>query len=335
VTGGPVDVADLLAHVAHLLDRGGLTEITLTGRLSGWRRTRAWGQADLTTPTPDGTDFSARIPIGVPGRAAAALEARLERTHPGALAGDPTVTVTGAVEIHPRYGPMRFIVRSLSIDHDATSRSARARERDLARLVADGVFTRQRTLALPERVTTIGVLTGGGTAARADFRDRIARLPDHYQLQEFEVPTAGPGAPTAMAGGLTLLDRRGLDCIAVIRGGGPAVDLRAFDHPDLASVVGRCGTPVLTGVGHATDVTLVDRASHRALPTPSAVADYIGRHNAQQALVAANQVAAAAGRQLALQRTKTTDAQARLRVAVTISAVLLVVVIALVVTAAL
>src|SRR5690606_31490512 len=128
--------------------------------------------------------------------------------------------VTGSVECHPRFAPLRVIVHDLVVDTAATTRSARARERSVKRLEAAGVFARQRTLVLPDHITTIGVITGGGSAARADFRDRIARLPDRYQLHEFEVPTAGPDAPAAIAGGVTFLDRRRLDCIALVRGGG-------------------------------------------------------------------------------------------------------------------
>lgn len=320
----PVEVSDLLDHLAHLVDHAGLREVTVSGRLVGWRRTRKWGQGDLITPSADGGDFIARIPIGIPGRTAAAVEARLERSHPGALASDPVVVATGALDVHRRYGPLRLLVRTITLDEDATRRSARARERDLARLTSAGIFARQRSLSLPDRITTIGVLTGGGTAARADFRDRITRLPDDYGLHEFEVPTAGPDAATAIADGLAMLDRRQLDCIVVIRGGGPAVDLSAFDTPTLATAIGQARTPVLTGIGHATDVTLADRAAHRALPTPSAVADHIGRHNAQHAFDTAARSAAAGARALAAQREATAREHVRFRAAAAACVALLV-----------
>ncbi len=192
--------------------------------------------------------------------------------------------MTGGLEVHPRYGPIRVVARTLVLDTTATTRHEEARAAMILQLQHDGVLDHQQTLTLPTPITRIGVIAGAGTAARADFRARIARLPDTCTLHDLDVPTAGPAAPAALVAGLSRLARRDLDCIAILRGGGPAADLAAFDHPDLAAAIGRCNLPVLTGIGHATNRTLADRAAHRALPTPSAVADHIGRHNAAHTL---------------------------------------------------
>lgn len=80
--------------------RAELTELRVTAQLVGWRRTRMWGHGDLVTSYPTGAVI-ARLPLGMPGRVAAAVEARCSADgHP--LSTNPTVTLTGSLDVHPR-----------------------------------------------------------------------------------------------------------------------------------------------------------------------------------------------------------------------------------------
>ena len=72
------------------------------------------------------------------------------------------------------------------------------------------------------------------------------------------------------------------DCVAIIRGGGASTDLTCFDTYELASHCAQFPLPVLSGIGHTRDVSIVDMVVHSALKTPTAVAEMLIDHNAQQ-----------------------------------------------------
>jgi exodeoxyribonuclease VII large subunit len=83
----------------------------------------------------------------------------------------------------------------------------------------------------------------------------------------------GEGAAAEVADGIEALDRRSLDLILVVRGGGAYEDLAAFNDERLARVIAGTGTPIVTGIGHEMDVTIADLVADARAPTPSAAAE--------------------------------------------------------------
>ena len=77
------------------------------------------------------------------------------------------------------------------------------------------------------------------------------------------------------------LEKDRFDCVAIMRGGGAKLDLAAFDNPSVCRTVARFPLPVLTGIGHEVDYTVLDMVAHTALKTPTAVADFLIERNAQ------------------------------------------------------
>ena len=69
------------------------------------------------------------------------------------------------------------------------------------------------------------------------------------------------------------------DAVVIIRGGGARLDLLAFDNENICRTVADCPLPVLTGIGHDIDETVLDMVAHSALKTPTAVADFLINHN--------------------------------------------------------
>ena len=272
------DVVWLLDALARAASDADLDREAVHGQLVGWRRTRTWGQGELVAVGPNGRDVIARVPVGAPGNVAAAVESRCH-AEGTSLATNPMVTVTGGLEVHRRYGPVRLVIQALVVDVAASTHHRATEAAIREQLAESGLLHRQQSLRLPDHIARIGVIVGGGTAAQADFRLRLQHAEDHYTLHELIVPTGGADSPEAIARAITRLAQRNLDCICLIRGGGPQVDLAAFEDPEVAVALARSPLPVLTGIGHATDSTLTDAAAHLSLPTPSAVADHIIGHN--------------------------------------------------------
>jgi len=143
-------------------------------------------------------------------------------------------------------------------------------ERLKARLAAEGLFGRKRPLPrLPRR---IGVVTSRDADAWRDFlRTRTLRWP-LYPVVLSHSRVQGRAAAQELATAIRRLDAHGVDVIVVCRGGGALEDLWCFNEEVVARAVFEASVPVVTGVGHETDTTLVDLvADHRAhTPTDAA-----------------------------------------------------------------
>jgi len=141
------------------------------------------------------------------------------------------------------------------------------------RLEREGLFESDRKAPLPVWPRRIGVVTSGTSAA---FRDILNVISARYPLVEVVLsPTLVQGidAPSHIVAAIRLLEAEpGIDVIVVARGGGSMEDLWAFNDEAVARAVADCRIPVVTGVGHETDFTIVDFCSDYRAPTPSAAA---------------------------------------------------------------
>ncbi len=138
------------------------------------------------------------------------------------------------------------------------------------RLAAEGLFDDERKRPLPPFPRRIGVVTSASAAALQDvLRVLQARFP---AVEVVLSPTLvqGESAPPQIVAALERLE--GVDVILVVRGGGSLEELWAFNDEDVARAVAACGTPVVSGVGHETDVTICDLVADVRMPTPSAAA---------------------------------------------------------------
>lgn len=147
------------------------------------------------------------------------------------------------------------------------------------RLLAEGLFDDARKKPIPRLPAVIGVVTSEKGAVIQDIRTTIARrFPRRILL--WPVPVQGQGAAEQIAAAI-----RGFDAIApggrvprpdvliVARGGGSLEDLMAFNEEVVLRAAAACSIPLISAVGHETDTTLIDFASDRRAPTPTAAAE--------------------------------------------------------------
>ena len=142
-----------------------------------------------------------------------------------------------------------------------------------ARLAAEGLFDAERKRPLPPQPSVIGIVTSLQAAA---LRDMLRVLRTRYPLAEVILaPTLvqGAEAPAAIAAALDLLNEHGqADVIIVGRGGGSIEELWAFNEEIVARAIARSRIPVISGVGHETDVTIADFVADYRASTPTAAA---------------------------------------------------------------
>ncbi len=145
-----------------------------------------------------------------------------------------------------------------------------------AKLAAEGLFDETRKRPLPFFPRRIGVVTSPTTAA---FQDVLKVLSRRFPVAEIILsPTMvqGEQAPLQIIAALDRINRReDIDVILLVRGGGSLEDLWCFNDEQVVRAVAASRWPIVTGVGHEIDFTLVDFASDRRAPTPSAAAEMI------------------------------------------------------------
>jgi len=144
-----------------------------------------------------------------------------------------------------------------------------------ARLAAEGLFDEGRKKVLPPLPARVGLVTSPTGAAVRDVLQVLGRRFGRLRVLLYPARVQGEGAAGEMAEGLTELDGRGLDLILLVRGGGAYEDLAAFNDEGLARVLASLDTPVISGVGHETDLTIADLVADLRAPTPSAAAELV------------------------------------------------------------
>lgn len=142
------------------------------------------------------------------------------------------------------------------------------------RLEAEGLFATERKRPLPLMPATIGVVTSAQGAVWHDIQNVVARRFPLVELVLAPSAVQGPDAPQELVRGLRALDAlERCDVIIIGRGGGSAEDLAAFNDEGLARAIYAASVPVISAVGHETDVCIADLVADVRAPTPSAAAE--------------------------------------------------------------
>ncbi len=136
-----------------------------------------------------------------------------------------------------------------------------------------GYFAKEYKRPLPAFTRKLGVVTSKTGAAVQDIMNISRRRNPYIQIVLYPAYVQGEHAKQSVVNGIAKLDKLGLDCIIVGRGGGSIEDLWAFNEPEVVEAVFNASTPIISAVGHETDFTLTDFVADMRAPTPSAAAE--------------------------------------------------------------
>ena len=206
----------------------------------------------------------------------ALLRCAMFRRAAGLLDFDPRdgamVEVRGRIGLYEPRGELQVVVESMQRLGAGTLYEEFLRLR--ARLEAAGLFDAARKRPLPRRPSCVAVVTSPGAAALHDVLTSFARRAP--QLRVVIVPSLvqGAEAPPQLAAAIERAGRdAGADCVLLVRGGGSLEDLWAFNDERVVRAIVACTRPVVSGVGHESDVTLADLAADLRAATPTAAAE--------------------------------------------------------------
>ena len=141
----------------------------------------------------------------------------------------------------------------------------------------EGIDRFNKERELPRVVHKIALVGSPGTSGFRDFAHHVLHNEwrFRFEIDVFSAPVQGVEASAKIIEAIHLADETNPDAIVVVRGGGSPLDLDCFNNLELAIAIGNCRTPVLTGIGHETDLCVADIVSHRYFKTPTDVGDFV------------------------------------------------------------
>ena len=181
------------------------------------------------------------------------------------------IIVLGSVNVYERTGSYQLYAQEIRLDGEGTLyEKYQMLKQELEEM---GMFAPEYKQQIPAYAKRIGVVTAPTGAAVRDIMNISARRNPYVQLLLYPAQVQGEGAKESIVRGIRMLETKNVDVIIVGRGGGSIEDLWAFNDECVARAIFDCQVPVISAVGHETDVTIADYVADLRAPTPSAAAE--------------------------------------------------------------
>lgn len=199
-----------------------------------------------------------------------------ERTTGESLRQGMKVLLQVSVTYHEVYG-LSLNIRDIDPAYSLGEMARRKRE-IIDRLAKEGLLQLNKQIDLPLIAQRIAVISSSSAAGYGDFTNHLDNNPFQYKIlhELYQSSLQGEEAVAAIIAALQKIarERARYDAVVIIRGGGSQLDLSCFDTYELAAKVAQFPLPVVTGIGHERDDTVVDIVAHTKLKTPTAVAEF-------------------------------------------------------------
>ncbi len=272
----PLSLYDLNLLVKSTVESGLRTPLWLAAELSEVRLASGGHcYVEFVEKEPAGHRLVAKARGNIWRNTYALLAPYFERETGRRLAPGMKVLVEVTVSFHELYG---YALNVTDIDPTYTLGDvARKRKEILDRLSEEGVIDLNKELPLPRPLERIAVISSGTAAGYGDFRHQLEQSGFVFETRLFAATMQGDRVEESIISALDLIaeERECWDAVVIIRGGGAVSDLNGFDTYLLAANVAQFPLPVLTGIGHERDDTVLDVVAHTRLKTPTAVAAFL------------------------------------------------------------
>lgn len=184
------------------------------------------------------------------------------------------VLIRGRIDIYELRSEYQFVVEA--VEPQGHGALQMAFDQLKQRLLAEGLFDGSRKRALPRYPRRIGIVASPKGAAIRDFIEILSRRFPGLHIRLFPARVQGPGSVEDVSRGLEYFAGSGwAQLVVMARGGGSLEDLWTFNEEALARAIAACAIPVVSAIGHETDVTIADFVADLRAPTPSAAAEMI------------------------------------------------------------
>lgn len=275
MTGNEITLLELNRRVAAALSLSpGLDNVWVTAETSDLRVSGGHCYMELVQKDDNGTPV-ARCRAVVWASTFSKLSAKFAGATGAQLRSDIKIKVLVRVNFHSVFG-LSLVVNDIDPSYTIGD-LARRRMEILAQLAADGVADLNRNLPLADVPSRVAIISAKGAAGYGDFVRQLHNNPMRLRFSTtlFEATMQGertaPSIIAALDSIMQTIDS--FDCVVIIRGGGAVADLASFDDYDLAFNVAQFPLPVIVGIGHDRDVTVLDYVAKIRVKTPTAAAE--------------------------------------------------------------
>lgn len=193
------------------------------------------------------------------------------------LAKGLKILMRAQLNFHERYG-MSLIIQDIDPTY-TLGEMARKRKEIIDRLIKEGLIKRNGTVPMPLVPQRVAVISSAKAAGFEDFMSQLNSNPFGYlfHVKLHESVMQGDRAEASLLKSLSICadEQDNIDIIVIVRGGGSTTDLDCFDSYEIGKRIALMKIPVISGIGHERDRTVVDEVSHTSIKTPTAVAAFI------------------------------------------------------------
>lgn len=191
------------------------------------------------------------------------------------------VLIKISIDFHEKYG---FSLNIRDIDPNYTVGDlVRQKKVIIDKLKKDGIFDMNRNLELENVIQSIAIISSVNAAGYEDFINHINnnKYKLKFNIKLFQADMQGVKTEETVINSLIEIynDNINFDAVVIIRGGGSKTDLSYFDNYNIASYISQFPIPILSGIGHDRDESIVDMVANKNFKTPTAVADFIIENN--------------------------------------------------------
>lgn len=258
-------------------DRPGLSSVWVTAETADLRVSGGHCYMELIEKDPAGFVTLARLRAVIWSSRFAVINRRFADVTGMTLRSDIKVMVCVTASYHPVYG-LSAVISDIDPAYTAGD-LLRRRQMLVERLTAEGIIDMNRTLEWPDVVLRVAVISSKSAAGYGDFINQLYNnsLRLRFTTRLFPATLQGDSAPSSIIAALHAVaaEADDFDCVVIIRGGGATSDLASFDDYDLAAHVAQFPLPVIVGIGHERDVTILDYVANMRVKTPTAAAEWL------------------------------------------------------------
>lgn len=232
---------------------------------------------DLVEKNPSSSDIIAQSKATIWDRNLRQLTDRFGNMLFDILSEGSEVNIRVKVVFHERYG-LSLQIEDVDLSF-TVGRLALQRKFAIEKLKSEGIYDLQRKLLLPSVIQQFAVISSESAAGYIDFITHLRQNPEKYgfAIDLFPVAMQGVNASREIQDTLAIIvqSEKQYDAVVIVRGGGSRIDLLAFDDFELCKSIALFPLPVISGIGHEIDQSVLDEIAHVSLKTPTAVADFL------------------------------------------------------------
>ncbi|MFC1515099.1 exodeoxyribonuclease VII large subunit [Candidatus Omnitrophota bacterium] len=279
----PVDktytILELNTTVRNLIKGHFTTYIWVCGEIQGLRpdRNKKHTYFELVQKHAQSPEIAAKVKVALFAGRKPLIDERIAKSQ-GAfeLKNDIEVKFLCEVSLHPPTGQYSLII--IDIDPVYTlGKVAQNRLKIIAELRGQGLLEKNRTLPIPDLPLRIGLITALDSAAYHDFINELNASGFGFKVTAVNSYMQGKGVEGDVIGALKYFNRikADLDLVVITRGGGSKADLAWFDNQKIAQAIAHLPLPVLSALGHQTDISVTDMVAHTAFKTPTKAGQFL------------------------------------------------------------